>query len=334
MKCDPTLYRAAPPSLAVKPRLIRHLFLPPLVIALMIGLGYLGFWVSEHYGIRSLSENGQRQLELHARAVESEISKYTYLPSLLELESSVSKLLADPSPEHRQTVNEYLEGLNRRSRSRAIYVMDTTGRVMATSNWRDVDSYLGEDLSFRAYFQNAVRGQPGRFYGIGSTNGEPGYYLAHGLEEHGKIIGVAVVKVRLEAMEERWQRARLEAFVSDENGIIILSSDPARRLKSVVPLSDETKEKLARSLQYYWFPLNELQPLARERLAEGEEKLTFPANSEVESDEEDISYLSQTRPLSDTPWNFTLLTPCRICGAKRSIRGFWWRWRLPSWRSC
>ncbi|MCW1247005.1 cache domain-containing protein, partial [Pseudomonas sp. SAICEU22] len=309
MKCDPTLYRAAPPSLAVKPRLIRHLFLPPLIIALMVGLGYLGFWISERYGIRGLAENGERQLELHARAVESEISKYTYLPSLLELESSVSQLLDDPTPEHRKTVNEYLEGLNRRSRSRAIYVMDTTGRVMATSNWRDVDSYLGEDLSFRAYFQNAVRGQPGRFYGIGSTNGEPGYYLAHGLEEQGKIIGVAVVKVRLEAMEERWQRARLEAFVSDENGIIILSSDPARRLKSVRPLSDETKERLARSLQYYWFPLNELIPLAREHLTEGMEKLTFPANTEVEDDQQATSYLSQTRPLSDTPWNFTLLTP-------------------------
>jgi two-component system, sensor histidine kinase AauS len=115
MKCDPTLYRAAPPSLAVKPRLIRQLFLPPLIILLMIGLGFIGFWTSEHYGIRTLGENGERQLELHARTVESEISKYTYLPSLLELESSVSKLLADPNPEHRQRVNEYLEGLNRRS---------------------------------------------------------------------------------------------------------------------------------------------------------------------------------------------------------------------------
>lgn len=309
MKCDPTLYRAAPPSLAVKPRLIRQLFLPPLIILLMIGLGFIGFWTSEYYGIRTLGENGERQLELHARTVESEISKYTYLPSLLELESSVSKLLADPNPEHRQRVNEYLEGLNRRSRSRAIYVMDTTGRVMATSNWRDVDSYLGEDLSFRAYFQNAVRGQPGRFYGIGSTNGEPGYYLAHGLEEHGKIIGVAVVKVRLEALEERWQRARLEAFVSDENGIIILSSDPARRLKAVRPLSDDTKERLARSLQYYWATLNELQPLAREQLDTGTEKLTFPANSEVVADDREVTYLAQTRPLNDTPWNFTLLTP-------------------------
>ena len=309
MKCDPTVYRAAPPSLAVKPRLIRHLFLPPLIIVLMFGLGYIAYLFSEHNGIKTLSESGERQLELHARTLESEINKYTYLPSVLELESSVSELLNDPTPELRGQVNDYLEGLNRRSRSRAIYVLDTTGRVLATSNWRDADSYLGEDLSFRAYFQDAVRGQPGRFYGIGSTTGEPGYYLAHGLEEKGKIVGVAVIKVQLEALEQRWQRARLEAFVSDENGIIILSSDPARRLKSVRPLTPEIKERLARSLQYYWWPLNELVPLERELLAEGVEKLTFPANVSVDREHTQVSYLAQTRQLSDTPWHLTLLTP-------------------------
>ncbi|WP_062388032.1 sensor histidine kinase [Pseudomonas abietaniphila] len=307
MKCDPPL--SAPPSLAVKPRLIRHLFLPPLIILLMIALGYVTYLYSEKTGIKALGENGERQLELHARTVESEINKYNYLPSVLELESNVSDLLNDPSPELRTQVNDYLEGLNRRSRSRAIYVLDTTGRVLATSNWRDADSYLGEDLSFRAYYQDAIRGLPGRFYGIGSTTGEPGYYLAHGLEEKGKIIGVAVIKVRLEALEERWQRARLEAFVSDENGIIILSSDPARRLKSVRPLTAEIKERLARSLQYYWWPLNELVPIERESIAEGVEKLTFPANSSVDHEHTVVSYLAQTRDLADTPWHLTLLTP-------------------------
>lgn len=307
MKCDPPL--SAPPSLAVKPRLIRHLFLPPLVILLMIALGYVTYLYSEKNGIKALGENGERQLELHARTVESEINKYNYLPSVLELESNVSELLNEPSPELRGKVNDYLEGLNRRSRSRAIYVLDTTGRVLATSNWRDADSYLGEDLSFRAYYQDAIRGLPGRFYGIGSTTGEPGYYLAHGLEEKGKIIGVAVIKVRLEALEERWQRARLEAFVSDENGIIILSSDPARRLKSVRPLTAQTKERLARSLQYYWWPLNELVPLERQSIAEGIEKLTFPANSSVDHEHTVVSYLAQTRDLADTPWHLTLLTP-------------------------
>jgi len=307
MKCDPPL--SAPPSLAVKPRLIRHLFLPPLIILLMIALGYVTYLYSEKNGIKALGENGERQLELHARTVESEINKYNYLPSVLELESNVSELLNDPSPQLRSKVNDYLEGLNRRSRSRAIYVLDTTGRVLATSNWRDADSYLGEDLSFRAYYQDAIRGLAGRFYGIGSTTGEPGYYLAHGLEEKGKIIGVAVIKVRLEALEERWQRARLEAFVSDENGIIILSSDPARRLKSVRPLTPQVKERLARSLQYYWWPLNELVPLERELIADGVEKLTFPANSSVDHDHTVVSYLAQTRDLADTPWHLTLLTP-------------------------
>ncbi|POY78457.1 sensor histidine kinase [Pseudomonas amygdali pv. morsprunorum] len=309
MKCDPTLYRAAPPSLAVKPRLIRQLFLPPLILMLMIGLGYIAYLISEHSGIKSLRETGERQLELHARTVESEISKYTYLPSVLELESSVSQLLNEPSPELQQQVNRYLEGMNRRSGSRAIYVMDTTGRVLATSNWRDSDSYQGEDLSFRAYFQDAVRGLPGRFYGIGTTTGESGYYLAHGLEDKGRIIGVAVIKVRLEALEERWQRARLEAFVSDENGIIILSSDPARRLKSVRPLTPQVKERLARSLQYYWWPLNELVPLERETLSEGVEKLVFPANVSVDREHKQVRYLAQSRPLSDTAWHLTLLTP-------------------------
>ncbi|MFP3849972.1 ATP-binding protein [Pseudomonas sp. W5-01] len=309
MKCAPPLYRAAPPSLTVKPRLIRHLFVPPLIILLMIALGYVTYLYSEKNAIKALGENGQRQLELHARTVESEINKYNYLPSVLELESNVSDLLNHPSAELRSKVNDYLEGLNRRSRSRAIYVLDTTGRVLATSNWRDADSYLGEDLSFRAYYQDAIRGLPGRFYGIGSTTGEPGYYLAHGLEEKGKIIGVAVIKVRLEALEERWQRARLEAFVSDENGIIILSSDPARRLKSVRPLTAEIKERLARSLQYYWWPLNELVPLERESIADGVEKLTFPANTSVDHEHTVVSYLAQTRELADTPWHLTLLTP-------------------------
>ncbi|WP_313739898.1 ATP-binding protein [Pseudomonas sp.] len=320
MKCTPALVRLNQP--AVKSRLLRQLLIPPLIILLMLGFGVVAYLISENNGIRVLSENGERQLELHARTVESEISKYTYLPSLLELENSVSRLLTDPDATDRQSVNEYLEGMKRRSNGRVIFVLDTQGRVQATSNWRDADSFLGEDLAFRPYFQDAVRGKPGRFYGIGSTTGEAGYYLAHGLEEHGKIIGVAVVKVRLDTLEERWQRARLEAFVSDENGIIILSSDPTRRLKSLQPLTPQIKERLARSLQYYWWPINELQPLDRESLGDGVEKLTFPVNSETDpGGPEAVSYLSQTRRLADTPWHFTLLTPLQDLRRESMVQG-------------
>lgn len=309
-----------PPPLTVKPRLVRNYLLPFLLLLLTLGFGYGGYLISEGAGTRSLIETGERQLELHARGVESEISRYTYLPSLLELEGSVSRLLVDPTPLHRDRVNHYLEGLNRRAGSRAVYLLDTSGRVLATSNWQDADSYLGEDLSFRAYFQEAVQGRPGRFYGIGSTTGEPGYYLAHGLVHGGKIVGVAVVKVRMESLEERWEKARLQAFVSDENGIIILSSDPTLRLKAVRPLSDTDKERLARSLQYYWWALNEWQPLARQPLGDGVEEISFPPGEHADS-HKPLSYLMQTRQLSDTQWNFTLLTPLADLRREALIHG-------------
>ena len=297
--------RALPPLLTVNPRLLPSLRLPLLVILLMLGCGYLAYHLSEQAGLRALAENGERQLELHARAVESAISTHTYLPSLLELESGVSRLLLEPSEARRQRVNQYLEGLNQRSGSRAVYLLDRSGRVVATSNWRDADSFQGEDLAFRAYFQDALQGKPGRFYGIGSTTGEPGYYLAHGLRHDGRIIGVAVAKIRLDPLEERWQRAQLEAFVSDENGIVILSSDPARRFKSVRPLDAERRAQLAASLQYHWTRFEELQPLARQRLSADAELLTLPAGPNAQP----VSYLAQTLRLNDPPWDFTLLSP-------------------------
>ncbi|WP_277052238.1 sensor histidine kinase [Zestomonas thermotolerans] len=309
MQSPPSDLRAPLPVLpTMKPRLIRRLLLPLPILLLMLTCGYVAERLSERAGIRALAENGARQLELHARALESEISTHTYLPSLLELEGNVIRLLLQPTPYRRERVNRYLEGLNQRSGSRAIYVLDPSGRVLATSNWQDADSFQGEDLSFRAYFQDAIAGRPGRFYGIGTTTGEPGYYLAHGLRHAGRIVGVAVVKIRLDRLERRWERARLDAFVSDENGIIILSSDPSRRLRSVRPLDDETRSRLAGSLQYHWVRLDELQPLDRQPLNPGAELLSLPVRS-ANGEEHPVRYLAQSQPLHDSAWTFTLLTP-------------------------
>ncbi|MEO4049303.1 ATP-binding protein [Pseudomonas sp. CAU 1711] len=304
MQCPSPSIRALPPALVVKPRLFRQLLLSLLGLTLVLACGYAGYRLSDALGIQALAESGERQLELNARAVESEINKYTYLPSLLELESSVGRLLLTPGSYRRQRLNDHLEGLNRRAGSLAVYVLDLDGRVVATSNWNRADSYLGEDLSFRDYYRRAVRGEPGRFYGIGSTTGEPGYYLAHGLRSNGRVIGVAVVKVRLDALEKRWADARVEAYVSDENGIVILASDPSRRLKSVRPLDAETRERLARSLQYHWATLDELRPLARRALGDGLAEVRLADASGKAQD-----YLQQRRALADTPWHLTLLTP-------------------------
>ncbi len=136
-------------------------------------------------------------------------------------------------------------------------------------------------------------------------SGEPVTTWPTVMEEHGKIIGVAVVKKkkkerersRLEAMEERWQRARLEAFVSDENGIIILSSDPGRRLKSVVPLSDGEPGKTRPQPPVLLVPAERTAAAGPGKtLSKGARKLTFPANSELDSNQSDMSISCEPHP--------------------------------------
>lgn len=302
----------------VPPQLVRWVLWPLPVLLLMLVCGYAAYHLSQQNGIRRLAETGARQLELHTHAVNTEIDTHTYLPSLLELESSVLNLLQAPSELRRERVNHYLEGLNTRSGSRVIYVLDSDGRVVATSNWRDPDSYQGEDLSFRPYFQAAIRGQPGRFYGIGTTTGEPGYYLAHGLRVGDRIAGVAVVKTRLDPLEQRWERAGLDAYVSDENGIIILSSNPARRLKAIRPLSDKLRAQLATSLQYHWSKLEELTILDRQPFGNAQ-LITLSASGDTANDA--VRYLAQSSPVNHDKWQFTLLTPVQNVRHEAIVEG-------------
>ena len=291
-------------------------FLPYLlavVFGLMLAFGYITYRVSENSGIEALADSGTRQLELHARGLESEIDKYTFVPNILGLEERILNVLTSPNPfpGPQDQANRYLEDLNQQTSTSTIYVINTEGRVLASSNWRRADSYVGEDLSFRDYFQEALKGGQGRSYGVGTTRAEPGYYLAQGLKKDGKIIGVAVVKVRLDQLEPSWQWADTDAFVSDENGVVILASEPEWKLHTLNPLSPARREELALSLRYYWAPLPLLQVAQRQSLDVGLERWSLQMPGGVKGDRHPTDFLAQTRSLKDTSWKLTLLTPLK-----------------------
>ncbi|SMF16923.1 sensor histidine kinase [Pseudogulbenkiania subflava] len=308
-------------------------FLPYLlavVFGLMLAIGYTTYRVSENSGIEALTDSGTRQLELHARGLESEIDKYSFVPNILGLEERILNVLTspDPFPGPQNLANRYLEELNQQTSTSTIYVINTEGRVLASSNWRRADSYVGEDLSFRDYFQEALKGGQGRSYGVGTTRAEPGYYLAQGLKKDGKIIGVAVVKVRLDQLEPSWQWADTDAFVSDENGVIILASEPEWKLHTLNPLSPARREELARSLRYYWAPLPLLQVAQRQALDVGLERWALQMPGGVKGVNRPTDFLAQTRSLKDTSWKLTLLTPLKtvrktaLSNAALAVAGF------------
>lgn len=234
------------------------------VLAMFFAYGW-----SEKYGFNRLDDIAMRQLELYSGALESEIGKYDYLPGLLELDEDVRALLTTPHTvtlqplDQRASANRKLASLNVRAGSAAIFVMNVLGIVVASSDSYRPDSILGQNFSGRAYFADAISGEQARFFAANPANATSEYFVAQPLRLEGRIIGVAVVAISLDPIEATWIELAFRAgteklLVLDENDVVILSSVPAWKYKSLTPLSSEQRAMLARLGKY---PDSALDPL-------------------------------------------------------------------------
>ena len=84
------------------------------------------------------------------------------------------------------------------------------------------------------------------FYALGTVSHVPGLYLARRIDEHGPgsadktphaRLGVIVVKVQFDALESQWHGVDAEAFVTDEHGVVLITSNPEWRFAATRSLS-------------------------------------------------------------------------------------------------
>ncbi|MBP2315716.1 sensor histidine kinase [Azospirillum soli] len=302
-------------------RLLRRfgLLLPGLAV-LALAAGAVDYRVSEAMGLAELQQTGHHRLDLYGASLEREIDKYAYFPATLDLERDVLDLVARGAPVA-QAVNLYLERLNQRAGTLSIYVLDRRGHVVATSNWNRPDSFMGEDLSYRPYFIEAANGRPGRFFGVGTTRGEPGYYLSSPLTDNGETVGgetvgVAVVKVSLEQLEQSWTTVEAPVLVTDENGVVILASVPSWKFTTIRPLDEGTRRQFERTLQYNARPLPPLGLVPVRTVGSGADLVTLARPSHGVVEEATVfpvsgTFLAQTAPLRGTGWTLTVLSPVK-----------------------
>jgi len=294
---------------------IRHpLRLAALLLALAMltaAASWTTYTVSQSMGLAELQTTGRHRLDLYSASLEREIGKYAYFPATLGLERNVLNLLQKKGgPELPARINSYLEQLNERAGTLAIYVIDDTGRVLVSSNWRRADSYVGEDLSFRPYFRDAMASGSGRFFGIGTTRSEPGYYLSSALSDGGRTLGVAIIKVGLDQLEKSWSTVEAPVLVADENGVVILSSVPDWKFTTLRPLDESTRNAFDRTQQYN---RRALQPLGVREIAvlNHGARLVRVARDPLET----VSvyavagqFLAQSHALPGTPWTLTVFS--------------------------
>jgi PAS domain S-box-containing protein len=106
-----------------------------------------------------------------------------------------------------------------------VYLLDTTGSTVASSNRRAPDSFVGKNYAFRPYFKGAMRGEHTGYFAVGVTSGKRGYYRsAPVLDSTGVVVGVVVVKNNLQTLDSIFTSIR-DAYMVDGNGIVFLSGD-------------------------------------------------------------------------------------------------------------
>lgn len=292
-------------------RLLRKLPVLLLLFALISISGFGAHRIAQQIGIADLQATGLHRLDLYTASLEREIGKYAFLPGTLGLERDVINLLKQPADSKlAPQVDAYLEQLNDRAGTLSIYVINTAGHIVASSNWRRADSFVGEDMSFRPYFRDAIDNGSGRYFGIGTTRGEPGYYLASTLVDDTRTLGVAVIKVSLEQLEKSWSTVEAPAIVSDENGVVILGSVADWKFTTLRPLDETTRNAFDQTQQYNRRALTPLGLKELRELDHGARLVSIAKGGPEMASVFPVAgrFLAQSRLLPGTPWTLTVLS--------------------------
>jgi two-component system C4-dicarboxylate transport sensor histidine kinase DctB len=244
-----------------------------LFLVVTLALAALGFLLTyswnEQRGLAALKASNARELQRSVSRLEREIDKYGILPFAVATDRDVSAFLqsTDRSSGARDAMSSYLARLNTMAGTEQTYLIDPSGEVSASSNWREATSFVGRNIAYRPYFQQAQAGKLSGYYGIGTTGNSPGYYLATAVEAEGRRIGVVAIKINLTQLEQDWLGGTDQlVLVSDSNRVVVLSSRQDWKYLSLGPLDAAKITQLDETQQYnrhilgalVWQPVNQL----------------------------------------------------------------------------
>lgn len=238
---------------AAQARRARHGNLRLLLVCLtvLIAAAFIGHRAGQRAGLIALEAAATHRLDVFRASFFSPVERFEYLPDLIAAHPTVvQSLLAPEQPGSRSALNALLKSANGMAGSAAAYVMNSDGLTLASSNWESGDSFVGKNFAFRPYFQEAAQGRPGRFYGVGFVTGVPGFFLASAVRHQGAVIGVVAIKADLDTLDRRWLTETDQIAVSDDSGIIFLSSNPHWKYRSTKTLSGEVLHRLRETRQY------------------------------------------------------------------------------------
>lgn len=178
----------------------------------------------------------QNEAAILAAGLESELDKFSLVPLVLARDPQVRSLMAGDSAQQ-GGLNQRLEQLASQTGAAAIYLMNRDGLTLAASNWNRPDSFVGSAYGFRQYFINAKASGVAAEFALGTVSRRPGLYVARRIDSPAGPVGVVAIKVEFNSLEASWAKATSGVYVTDANGVILVTSNPAWRFNTVRPVA-------------------------------------------------------------------------------------------------
>jgi len=252
------------------------------------------------------SKQNSIKIELFATYLKGVLEKYESLPELLARDSQlITFMQGDDEQEQRVQVdvlNRYLEKINEIFKASDIYLMDRKGLTIAASNWQAERPFIGRNFSYRPYFQQAIKGQLGRYFALGTTSIKRGYYFAYPVTLAKEILGAVVVKINIDAVEQKWGTHDQAFLVTDPDKVIFLTTNPAWRFKTFGEIEPLTKEVIVKSRRY---PHSQLAPLKTKLIKEYDFGSVVKV---IQDDGKEKTYLQQNKHMIEAGWDVMILS--------------------------
>ncbi|MCK0746373.1 sensor histidine kinase [Chromohalobacter nigrandesensis] len=229
-----------------------------LLLGVIVGL-ILCMWqtsrLAREQALQALRQDAENELRLSAASLVGHLSRHDYLPELLASREMVKRFLNAPDAQDPMPLNRMLDRFRATANVSDIYLLDQAGNTLVASNWHRPDTFIGQNYRFRPYYQEAMAGKNGSFFGLGTQSQDRGYYFSAPvwLDEtavDARPDGVMVLKVLLDTVETGWAEQDAELLVTDHDGVIFMASHPELRLTTLAPLTTAQRQAVTASRRY------------------------------------------------------------------------------------
>lgn len=212
-----------------------------LIAALVFQLSYRYFQSEE------LSK-AEGRLSLYHSTVTAELARFSHLTYVLARDPFVVETAQGGD---RDALNDRLKDFAEQAGLDAIYLMQPNGATISASNGHLASSFVGQNYAFRPYFQTALAGEQGRFYGIGATTGLPGYFIADPvLNAQSQTVGVIAIKIDLSRLAQSWRESGEQVLLSNQDGVVLLASVDDWQYRTLTMLTAAQRAAIADSRQF------------------------------------------------------------------------------------